>query len=86
MYNSNPQTNCYFDTAECNDDFGDNWECLTCHDWFCMYHWHTTSQGENVECASCEFCRERLLETEAGEGDPVAVAELARRKTLQGLS
>jgi hypothetical protein len=46
---------CYFGSSECE---GELWECETCGEWYCEYHWHQTSKGYCVECAACEYSRE----------------------------
>jgi hypothetical protein len=45
---------CYYGDESCE---GDLWQCRTCKEWFCQGHFHSTSQGDNVECVACE--RER---------------------------
>lgn len=49
---------CYFDDHGYCDYTKGLWQCQTCQDWFCHYHWHETSKGKNVECAACEYMRE----------------------------
>lgn len=54
------QFNCYFGgtyltSPNCTKN---TWQCQTCGEWFCSYHWHETDLGHCVECAACE--RERL--------------------------
>ena len=34
---------------------GELWQCQTCDEWYCQYHFHVTAKGKNVECAACEY-------------------------------
>lgn len=45
---------CYYDTERCEKPL---WQCKTCKEWYCMFHFHLTALGNNVECVVCE--RER---------------------------
>lgn len=42
---------CYYDTPLCKGSF---WQCQTCGEWFCGFHFHVTDKGRNVECVVCE--------------------------------
>jgi hypothetical protein len=48
---------CYYDNLEYCGYTEGSWQCKTCGEWFCTYHWHDTSQGYCVECAACEYAR-----------------------------
>ena len=49
---------CYFDDHGNCDYSDDLWQCQTCKEWFCHYHWHETDRGRNVECVACEYNRQ----------------------------
>lgn len=68
---------CYFNTQSC---CGELWQCRTCGEWFCQYHWHETDKGRNVECVACE--RERKAPTEELGREPTAAEiEISRKST-----
>lgn len=60
------QKRCYYDDGKkpCVCE-GPLWQCQTCGEWFCDFHYHETSLGYCVECVSCERAREhkRVRET-----------------------
>lgn len=46
---------CYYHDAKlCR---GETWECETCGETFCDFHFHDTDKGHNVECVACERSR-----------------------------
>jgi len=46
---------CYYDDILCVSSL---WQCQTCKEYYCHFHYHQTSLGYCVECVACE--RERL--------------------------
>jgi len=54
---------CYYDNEHCNLEDG-LWQCLTCREWFCCNHGHSTSKGVDVECVSCERIRQEVAVVE----------------------
>ena len=45
---------CYYGNALC---FGGLWQCQTCDELYCYFHYHQTSLGHCVECVACENAR-----------------------------
>ena len=60
IYPSDPNQHCYYhEPSVCTNNL---WQCQTCNEWFCSYHWHETAKGRNVECAACEYNRQEYGE------------------------
>jgi len=55
------QPDCYYGADCCT---GELWECETCHEEYCEFHFHQTEKGHNVECVACERVRKEAAEAE----------------------